>query len=96
LDITITADYGQGTVKEVNAFNSLTAFSQWGANSSDAAAAIWDQDRWEGEINRKEIKIPVQGVGRVFQVTIRHNSTDANEGKFRILSLALEASVMGK
>jgi len=99
ITVGILPDYGQYagecTVENVN---STSNYAVWAASLVDSGAnvGVFDTSLWSGRYVRKMIKIPVGGVGYGFQIRIQHLDTVSDNYGFRLLSVKLECTEMGK
>lgn len=98
IDIDIVPDFGQGQAFSLTGINSSSLYSIYAASQADSTSGVgvFDESLWSASRVRKQIKVPVSCVGFGFQVGIRTNSSNANQYGFKILSVELEAVMMGK
>ena len=89
IDIRIFSDLYRGTVYEATSISSQSNYAVYGTD-------LYGTGRYVGEKVRELVKIPIEGVGRLFQVEVVHNSTQAKQWGFRVLSVQLEGVVMGR
>lgn len=99
LDIGILPDFGQrnGEVTLEN-INSASSYAVYAASLLDSGVnvGVFDESIWSGQKVKKMIKVPISSVGFGFQIRIKHRSSDPDEYGFRLLSVKLETSEMGK
>lgn len=99
IDIGILPDFGQGngefTLEDIN---SNSSYAVYAASLLDDGVnvGVFDTSIWSGSKVRKMLKVPVYGVGFGFQIRIKNRDTDSDNYGFRLLSLKLEATTLGK
>tara|TARA_R110000868_G_scaffold242882_7_gene498508 strand:- start:1886 stop:3934 length:2049 start_codon:yes stop_codon:yes gene_type:complete len=98
IDIDIVPDFGQTQQFSLADINSNGAYSVYASSLTDSGVrvGIFDESFWSGATIKKQLKIPVSSIGYGFQVRITNDSTDSAQYGFKILSVELECSVMGK
>jgi len=88
IDVRVFSDLFRGTVYEATSIDSTSNYAVYGTDK-------YGTGRYVGGKVRELLKVPVEGVGRLFQVEIVHNSTDTKQRGFSLLSVQLEGVVMG-
>jgi hypothetical protein len=96
VDISIYADDGQSAVYEAENINSESDIALYASSETDPDGAVYDESRYAASQTSKKLKIPISGIGRDFYIEVIEKSNNSDRNLFDILSIEIEATLLGK
>lgn len=96
IDVHVYSDYQNGGVYSLTNILSNSSYATYASSQTDSDGAKYGTSRWGGKLKTKELKIPIEGVGRTFYIEIEEKTVNPERWGFAIQDLTVIASQLGK
>ncbi len=98
VDVDIIIDYSQTQTFSLTGINSGSIYSVYASSLVDDGVnvGVFDESYWGSDKTQKQIKIPIYGVGYVFQVRITNSESNPAKYGFKIQAIEFEGVMMGR
>ena len=92
LSIDLIMDFGQGDAASVTDVDPDVRGDVLAADANDTDGMNYDSGQWSKGSEKKKFTIPIQGIGKSFNLVIRNSDTDADRASFEIEEVIIHAS----